>query len=150
MPYQVSHHAHKKAYRPWPKNFLFQFGHDLSEPIHYRAIQTLLKLIHATYPTYCISTMSSTPDSSVASTVTSLTLVCQSIRYTDRGIRLLIMCYVISQFVSDFYVCMWRRSIDDLLSSGLRRRPIDTRLILCYDPIGGRGLPILTNIYLEP
>ena len=43
-----------------------------------------------------------------------------------------------------------RRSIDDLLSSGLRRRPIDTCLILCYDPIGGRGLPILTILYLEP
>ena len=97
---------------------------------------TLPTLLHHTL------TMPTTLDSLMASTATFLTVVCYPIRYV---IRLFIMCYVNwCVFVSDFYV--WGGDdINDILSSGLRRRPTLplTTYSLCATIV--RGLPILTN-----
>ena len=63
------------------------------------------------------------------------------------------MCYVNSLFVSDFDV--YEATMPSMIyyhqaSEGGRPYPLDTLTILCYDHIMCGGLPILTNLYLEP
>ena len=48
LPYQVSHHAHKKTMWPWPpKNFISIWSWPAWRN-HYRVIRTLLRLTYAT------------------------------------------------------------------------------------------------------
>ena len=88
------------------KIFLFQFGHNLLDEFitmpyeRYSDWHTLPTLLHTSL------TNRTTLDSLMATTATSLTVVCYPIRYVTRRIRLFIMCYVNwCVFVSDFYVC---------------------------------------------